>query len=50
MIWKTSGKRMKQKYQTKWKASKLEQAEDRISEQEDEMEINGTISQTTQDL
>jgi chromosome segregation ATPase len=42
MIWKTSEKRMKQKYKTmEGYSSKLEQAEDRISELEDEMEIKG---------
>jgi hypothetical protein len=41
MIWKTSEKRMKPKYKNTMEAhsSRLEQAEDRISELEDEMEI-----------
>jgi hypothetical protein len=38
MIWKTSEKRMKQKYKTQWKATP---AEDKISELKDEMEIKG---------
>jgi hypothetical protein len=40
MMWKTSEKRMKQKYKTKWKAITAEwiqQTEDRISELENEM-------------
>jgi hypothetical protein len=43
MIWKTSEKRMKQKYKTQMEghSSRLEKAEDRISELEDEMEIKG---------
>jgi cell division protein FtsB len=41
MIWKTSEKRMKQKYKTKMEghSSRTEQTEDRISELEDEMAI-----------
>jgi hypothetical protein len=35
VIWKTSEKRMKQKYKTK-RSSRLEQAEDRTSELKDE--------------
>jgi TolA-binding protein len=43
MIWKSSGKRIKQKHKIQWKghSSRLEQAEDRISEHEDKMEIKG---------
>jgi chromosome segregation ATPase len=43
MLWKTSEKRMKQKCKTKVEghSSRLEQAEDRISELEDEMVIKG---------
>jgi hypothetical protein len=41
MIWKTSEKRKKQKMQNTMEghSSRLEQAEDRISELEDEVEI-----------
>jgi chromosome segregation ATPase len=43
MIWKTSEKRMKKKIQNKMEghSSRVEQAEDRISEIEDEMAIKG---------
>jgi hypothetical protein len=42
MIWKTSEKRMEQKYKTKWKAIPSEyNKQDRISELEDEMAIKG---------
>jgi hypothetical protein len=42
MIWKTSEKRMKQKYKTKWKAFQQNtKTEDKISELEDEMVIKG---------
>jgi hypothetical protein len=54
MIWKTSEKRMKQKQNTmEGHSSRRKQAEYRISELEDKMEIKGkdkTICQTTQDL
>jgi hypothetical protein len=39
MIWKTSEERIKQKYKMAGHFSRLAQAEDRISELEDEMEI-----------
>jgi hypothetical protein len=43
MVWKTSEKRMKQKYKNTMEghSSGLGQVEDRISELEDEMEIKG---------
>jgi hypothetical protein len=43
VIWKTSDKRMKQKYKTKMEghSSIIEQTEDRITELEDEMVIKG---------
>jgi chromosome segregation ATPase len=42
MIWKTSEKRIKQKHKTvEGHSSRLEQAEDRISELKDKIEIKG---------
>jgi polyhydroxyalkanoate synthesis regulator phasin len=45
MIWKTSGKRNETKIQNKMEghSSRLEQAEDRVSELEDEMVIKGKL-------
>jgi hypothetical protein len=46
MIWKTSEKKMKQKYKKQWKLlQKARKAEDRISELADEMEIQGKIEE-----
>jgi hypothetical protein len=55
MIWKTSEKRKTEIQNTmKGHSSRLEQAEDRLSELEDEMVIKGKseelLSQTTKDL
>jgi phage shock protein A len=53
MIWKNLRKKNQTETQNTMEghSSTLEQAEDRISELEDKMEIKGeTVSQTTQDL
>jgi hypothetical protein len=41
VIWKTSEKRMKQKYKMEGHSSRLEHVEERITELEDKMEIKG---------